>query len=221
MGVCVCACVSRPAGAGQMRIRFLSILSVVLSVLKSSERLLTGPHTLVEDPLGGPASQCPEKECNLLRGQQLSKPRLICLPVVLGESARGQEGQPGSVSQGPRPLLLFLPSSLSHLEPLTMPRAVLPMSKRSGRQRNAGAGGIGGSPHRPEGQVQPASEGRPRRCVVRSGHGPREARSQLPLHSWDVNLPIQGNQHSIIFFRTCFFLLFFLVPPALLPPSCN
>lgn len=27
---------------------------------------------------------------------------------------------------------------------------------------------LGGSPHRPEGQVQPASEGRPRRWVVRS-----------------------------------------------------
>lgn len=93
-------CVFRMAGAEQMWIQFSSILSMALSLLKSSERLMTCPHAVDGGPLGGPASLCPEKGCNLLKGAQLSKPRLgpellkfanTRLPAVHGESAQGEE----------------------------------------------------------------------------------------------------------------------------------
>ena len=69
---------------------------------RGSERLGTCPHAVDGGPLGGPASLCPEKGCNLLKGAQLSKLRLgpelpkfanIRLPAVYGESAQGQEGR--------------------------------------------------------------------------------------------------------------------------------
>ena len=150
--VCVraraCVCSTRQALSKR---GFSMTPSTSLSPPKSSERLVTCSQTVDRGPDGGPASLCPERACNLLKDAQLSKLRLgpelltsakIHFPAVHGESAQGQDGQPGSVSQECCRLLWFSPSPFSLLQPL-----VFPVSSRSRRQRNTGAGGIfGGAP---------------------------------------------------------------------------